>query len=96
MGNHFLRVGPQVDPSMTEITRRWYWDRRTRKALYPIKVDGETDTVRFVSVWHREEVADALAGDVLVDVEEVSSENVDTTFDLLDSFRLPDVEGDDE
>lgn len=81
---------------MVDIPECWYWDRRTRKALYPTEIDEDENTVEFVTVWHREEVEDALASEALVPVEEVSSEIVDTTFDLLDSFRFSNVEDDDE
>ena len=81
---------------MADTQERWYWDRRTRKALYPTEVDEDENTVEFITVWHCEEVEDAIEGEALVPVEEVSSEIVDTTFDLLDSFRFPDIETDDE
>lgn len=69
-------------------TDRWYWDRRTRKALYPRRVDD--DTVEFVTVWHAEEVGDALDGGALVPLSEVGLDRTETTFDLVDSFRTPD------
>ena len=68
-------------------TDRWYWDPRTGKALYPRAVDDET--VEFVTVWHAEEVADALENETLQPVESVGLDRTDTTFDLLDSFRMP-------
>lgn len=81
---------------MSSISKRWYWDRRTRKALYPIEVDEAADTVTFLTVWHQEEVDDALGGEALTSVEDVSVAGFNSTFDLLDSFRFPDVEGADE
>jgi hypothetical protein len=81
--------------SMTDISERWYWDRRSRKALYPVEMDGE-DTVTFVTVWHREEAEDALDSNAVVPTEDVSREDMDTTFDLLDSFRFPEVTAEDE
>jgi hypothetical protein len=72
-------------------TGRWYWDRRNRKALYPRRV--EDGTVEFVTVWHAEEVADALDGGALVPVEEVGVDHSETLFDIFESFRMPeDVE----
>ena len=68
-------------------TDRWYWDRRTRKALYPRRTDD--DTVEFVTVWHAEEVSDALDGGALLPLEDVGLNNTKTAFDLLDSFRTP-------
>jgi hypothetical protein len=68
-------------------TDQWYWDPRTGKALYPRAVDGET--VEFVTVWHAEEVTDALDNEALLPVESVGLERTDTTFDLLESFRMP-------
>ena len=64
---------------------RWYWDQRTQKALYPRHTG---DTVEFVTVWHAEEVTDALDGGALVPLEDAGLSR-DTTFDLLESFRTP-------
>jgi hypothetical protein len=72
------------------IEDRWYWDRRTNKAYYPVAVDE--DTVQFATVWHREEVEDALAADALATIEDVNVDRTDTTFDLVDSFRMPPIE----
>ena len=72
-------------------TGDWYWDRRNRKALRPRRIDD--DTVEFVTVWHAEEVADALDGGALVPVDEIGVDDIDTTFDLVDSFRMPDAVG---
>lgn len=72
----------------TDIDARWYWDRRTNKAYYPTETDE--GTVRFVTVWHAAEVADARDRGALVPVEAVGLDRTETTFDLLDSFRLPD------
>jgi hypothetical protein len=70
-----------------ELEDRWYWDRRNSKAYYPTEVH-EDGTVTFTTVWHPEEVADAMEGGALVPAEEVGLERVNTTFDLLDSFRF--------
>lgn len=67
----------------------WYWDRRTRKALYPQEMGN--GTVRFVTVWHEEEASDALEGGALVPLDDVGLDRTDTTFDLVDSFRTPDT-----
>jgi hypothetical protein len=77
-----------------DIERQWYWDRRTRTALYPRRT--EDGTVEFVTVWHAEEVADAVEAGALVPVDEVALDRTETTFDLLDSFRFPErvVSGD--
>lgn len=63
----------------------WYWDRRNRKAISPKRV--EERTVTFETVWHREEVADALEHGALVPLDDVGLDRTETTFDLLDSFR---------
>ena len=77
---------------MGDIDTRWYWDRRTDTAYYPRATDD--GTVRFVTVWHEQEVADARERGALVPVEAVGLDRTETTFDLLDSFRLPDDVGD--
>jgi hypothetical protein len=69
------------------VEQQWYWDRRTRTALYPRRT--ENDTVEFVTVWHAEEVADAVEGGALVPADEVGLDRTETTFDLVDSFRFP-------
>lgn len=74
-------------PPMAKLEDRWYWDRRTNKAYYPIEI-GE-DTTTFITVWHREEIADALRSGVVSPIEEIGHERTATTFDLIDSFRLP-------
>lgn len=75
-----------------DIDAEWYWDRRTRKALSPRRI-GE-DTVAFVTVWHRDEVDDAMEHGALVPIEEVGLDRTETTLDLIDSFRLqPDLQG---
>ncbi|MEF8852893.1 MAG: hypothetical protein V5A44_05550 [Haloarculaceae archaeon] len=71
----------------SDVERQWYWDRRTRTALYPRR--RADDTVEFVTVWHAEEVADAVDGGALVPVDEVGLDRTETTFDLIDSFRFP-------
>lgn len=70
---------------MTDIEDRWYWDRRTNKAYRPIeRGDG---TITFVTIRHEEEVADAIARDALVPVDEFGLD--ESVFDLIDSFRVP-------
>jgi hypothetical protein len=76
----------------TEIERRWYWDRRTNKAYYPREIDEDEGVVEFVTAWHHEEVTDAIETGALSPIEEIQDYRETTTFDLLDSFRLPDVE----
>lgn len=70
-----------------DVERQWYWDRRTRTALYPRRTDD--DTVEFVTVWHAEAVTDAVDAGALVPVDEVGLDRTETTFDLLESFRFP-------
>ena len=69
------------------IEKRWYWDRRTNKAYFPTEEDGEG--VRLVSVWHAEEMAEAIEAGALVPVEDIGLDRTETTFDLVDSFRFP-------
>jgi hypothetical protein len=77
---------------MSEIERQWYWDRRSNKAFYPVDVgDG---TVRLVSVWHRDEVEGALDAGTFEPLDDLDFGNVETTFDLMDSFRFPEDVGD--
>lgn len=79
---------------MHDDEERWYWDRRNRKAYYPIERDD--GTVTFATVWHEEEVTDALERGALVPLDEIGLDRTDTTFDLLDSFRTPEsVPGED-
>jgi hypothetical protein len=70
----------------------WYWDRRNRKVHRPVWSDE--DTVAFVSVWHRDEVADARSGGALVPAEEAGFGD-EATVAPDDSFRfdLPPVVG---
>ncbi|MFB6229067.1 MAG: hypothetical protein ABEH88_11005 [Halobacteriales archaeon] len=65
----------------------WYWDRRTGKGYYATERRG--DTVQFVTVWHKEEAADALSTGAVVPLEEMGFSDPDRTFDLKDSFRTP-------
>ena len=69
-------------------TGRWYWDRRTQKALYPRRVDGTT--VEFLTVWHAEEVTDAVESGAVVAVDDLGPDDGDRPLDVVDSFRLPD------
>lgn len=74
---------------MNDIEARWYWDRRTETALYPCRADG--DTVEFVTVRHREEVADAVDAGTIVPVDDIGAgRQVGDTLSFLDSFRLLD------
>lgn len=72
-------------------TGRWYWDRRTQKALYPRRVDGTT--VEFLTVWHAEEVTDAVESGAVVAVDDLGPDDGDRPLDVVDSFRLPDDVG---
>jgi hypothetical protein len=73
---------------MVDIDKQWYWDRRNDKAYYPVETDE--GTVRFVTVWHEQEVADAVERGALAPIEEIGLDRTETTFDLIDSFRTPD------
>lgn len=73
---------------MDSLDDRWYWDRRTNKAYRPIATDD--GTVTLLTVWHEQEVEGARDGGALVPVEEIGLDRTETTFDLLESFRLPD------
>lgn len=84
-------MSSQGDPE-PELEDRWYWDRRNNKAYYPTEV-REDGTVAFATVWHPEEVADAMDGGALVPVDEIGLDRADTTFDLLESFRFEGVDG---
>jgi len=78
-------------PVMNELDSQWYWDRRNNKAYYP--VEGDDSSITFVTVWHREEAADALENGALVPIDDLGPdylENRDAGFDVFDSFRLPD------
>jgi hypothetical protein len=72
---------------MSDIDEQWYWDRRADKAFYPVETDD--DTVTFLTVWHEEEIADARDSDALVPVEDHPVGADTRTFDLKESFRLP-------
>lgn len=82
------------------LSKQWYWDRRTNTALYPYRTDD--GAVRFVTAWHRDEVADARATDTLVPMSEMRMGHLPSFSDLADSFRtapeadLPALEGRDE
>jgi hypothetical protein len=87
------------DPGADDVEDCWYWDRRTNTAYRPVRTGA--DTVELVTVWHREEFADARESGALVPVEEIGQEGPDrpgTTFDLVESFRLDSAvaEGDDD
>jgi len=66
----------------------WYWDKRNKKAYAPVRF--EDDTVHLLTVWHRDELDGAIEGEAVVPIEEIGLDRTDTTFDLLDSFRLLD------
>lgn len=72
---------------MTDLPQQWYWDKRANKAYYPVEVTDET--VRLVSVWHRDEVDGAIDAGALRPLEDVNLDRTDTGFDLIDSFRFP-------
>ena len=75
----------------SEIEDQWYWDRRNRKAYFPIH-RGE-GTVSLVTVWSADEIADATDNDVLVPLRGTRPDYVtrdDVGFDYFDSYRLPD------
>ena len=77
---------------MSGIEKQWYWDRRSKKAYYPLEVgDG---TVRLVSFWHRDEVQGALEAGALTPLDSLEFSDIETTFDLMDSFRFPEDVGD--
>lgn len=73
---------------MTDLEERWYWDRRIDKAYYPVDTGDGTTTL--LSVWHDEELGDALDRDALVTIAEFTEQRGTTPFDLKESFRLPD------
>jgi hypothetical protein len=62
------------------------WHHRHTKAYYPIETDD--DHVVMVSAWHPEELADARESGALVPADDVRLDRVDTTFNLVDSFRF--------
>jgi hypothetical protein len=75
----------QSDPVLEQ---RWYWDYEQRKAYYPCYIGDET--VRFVTVWHRDEVAGALEDAGLVPVEYLGPPRTENQFvsGPFDSFRI--------
>ncbi|WP_276256571.1 hypothetical protein [Halomontanus rarus] len=77
------------DDTSPALEEQWYWDRRTNKAYYPVAVDG--DTVQLATVWHRDEIDGALEAGAWATVEELNPGRTDTTFDLVDSFRMPPI-----
>jgi hypothetical protein len=72
---------------VTDFQKQWYWDKRSNKAYYPVEI--AEDTVRLVSVWHRDEVEGAVDAEALQPIEDVNLDRTDTGFDLIDSFRFP-------
>jgi hypothetical protein len=78
---------------MSDIERQWYWDRRSNKAYYPVAVDE--DTVRLITVWHREEFEGAAESGAMGSIDDLAGiREYETTMDLIDSFRLPEDVGD--
>lgn len=71
---------------MPKLEQRWYWDRRNDKAYYPVKT--EDDTISFLSVWHDEEVEDAMSAGALTPMEETGFADPERPLSLKDSFRL--------
>lgn len=72
---------------MTELEKRWYWDRRNDKAYYPVNV--EADTISFLTIWHAKELEDARECDVLTPIEETDFTDPERPLGLKESFRLP-------
>ena len=71
------------------IDRQWYWDRRNKKAYYPIKEGGEA--VRFVTAWKPAAVRDAIEGGALVPLSEMKPgylEGRSAGFEHFDSDRI--------
>jgi len=70
------------------VDQQWYWDKKRRKAYYPVATDGST--VHFLTVWHRDEVESALAEDQVVPYEEMDGgyDTLEPWLDAVDSFRL--------
>ena len=74
---------------MADIEATWYWDHRTKTALYPCRADGET--VEFVTVRHRDAVADAVEAGALEPLGDGTPDgDLAGTLDFIDSFRLLD------
>lgn len=71
---------------MPTLEQRWYWDRRNDKAYYPVK--STDDTTSFLTVWHDEEVEDAIENGALDPLEETGMDDPERPFGLKDSFRL--------
>lgn len=69
------------------IERRWYWDHRNRKAYYPIERDD--GTVTLATVWHEEEVEDALETGALEALGASCGEHFTDVFAFADTFRTP-------
>lgn len=74
---------------MTDVEATWYWDHRTETALYPCRTDG--DAIEFVTVRHRDAVADAVEAGALEPLGEGTPDgDLAGTLDFVDSFRLLD------
>jgi hypothetical protein len=48
-----------------------------------------------VTIWHAEEVVDALDAGALVSLDEVADDPLQATLDRVDSFRISDIAGSD-
>lgn len=73
----------------TGIEQQWYWDRRNKKAYYPVSIGPKT--VRFITAWHVDEVTDAIEGDTIVPLDELGPDYLagrDAGFDFFDSYRI--------
>jgi hypothetical protein len=67
------------------IDRQWYWDHRNRKAYYPVERDD--GTVTLATVWHEEELADALETGALEELGASCEEYFTDVFAFADTFR---------
>jgi len=71
-----------------DLEQRWYWDHRNRKAYYPVE-RGE-NTVTLATVWHDEELADALETGALEALGASCEDHFTDVFAFADTFRTPD------
>ena len=70
-----------------DLEQRWYWDHRNRKAYYP--VERGDNTVTLATVWHEDELADALATGALEELGASCEESFTDVFEFADTFRTP-------
>lgn len=70
------------------VDQQWYWDKKRRKALYPVATDEST--IHFLTVWHHDEVDSAKAENQMVPYEEMDGgyDTLEPWLDAVDSFRL--------